>query len=59
MRQNTQLENSQVKLKSNDVTLPDENNLPVADLCGPVDFLPENKEIFYSSEKIPMYDTCV
>lgn len=45
MRQNTQLENSQVKLKTSDVTSPYENDLPVADLCGPVDFPPfqENK----------------
>lgn len=60
MRQNTQLENSQVKLKTSDVTSPYENDLPVADLCGPVDFPPfqENKNVTDSQEKIPMYDTC-
>lgn len=60
MRQNTQLENSQVKLKTSDVTSPYENDLPVADLCGPVDFSPfqENKNVTDSQEKIPMYDTC-
>ncbi|XP_034334308.2 uncharacterized protein [Magallana gigas] len=60
MRQNTQLENSQVKLKTSDVTSPYENDLPVADLCGPVDFPPfqENKNVTDSQEKISMYDTC-
>lgn len=61
MRQNTQLKNSQMKLKSNDVTSPYENDLPKADLCDPVYFLPfqENKDFTDSQEKIPMYDTCV
>lgn len=60
MRQNTQLENSQVKLKTSDVTSPYENDLPVADLCGPVDFPPfqENKNVTDSQEIVPMYDTC-
>lgn len=57
MRQNTQLENSQVKLKSNDVTSPYENDLPVADLRGPVDFLPfpESENFTDSPERNPMY----
>eukprot|EP00105_Crassostrea_gigas_P003208 XP_011415985.1 PREDICTED: uncharacterized protein LOC105319943 [Crassostrea gigas] len=60
MRQNTQLENSQVKLKTSDVTSPYENDLPVADLCGPIDFPPfqENKNVTDSQEIFPMYDTC-
>lgn len=60
MRQNTQLENSQVKLKTSDVTSPYENDLPVADLCGSVDFPPfqENKNVTDSQEIFPMYDTC-